>query len=221
MAQRRTSGSLKEDDEKAGELPALQARSRATRDRLLATAEAIMRGRGTPEFTMAEVAAGADCSVGGAYRRFADKESLLEALHDRWVGDSVARATELVHPSLWADKDVIGILQSYLEIATRITREQGQLSRVLFLLVASNDSYAERANEAQAIIDRGLHRLLRARKKEIGHPKPDLAITHVLEQIRASLMARRFGGPVHQPSRVSDADFIRETARSAARYLDL
>ena len=75
--------------------------------------------------------------------------------------------------------------------------------------------------EAQTLIDRGLRRLLRARRKEIGHPHPDVAITYVLEQLRASLMARRFDGPIHQPSRLSDEAFVREALLGARLYLKL
>src|SRR5579864_3374004 len=61
-------------------LPAKQARSRVTRDRLLAAGRQLL-DRGAFEATsIADIASAAGCSVGAFYHRFADKEAFFAAL---------------------------------------------------------------------------------------------------------------------------------------------
>jgi AcrR family transcriptional regulator len=68
--------------------PARQARSRLTRQRILAAGTARLEEGGTEMLTIAAVAARAGVSVGSVYRRFGDKgpaDRGLAARHDRPV----------------------------------------------------------------------------------------------------------------------------------------
>lgn len=76
--------------------PAKQARSRATRDRLLAAGRELL-GRGTFDEThVADIARGAGCSVGAFYQRFSDKEAFFKVLVDTAVAEIVADAERFV-----------------------------------------------------------------------------------------------------------------------------
>lgn len=202
-------------------LPARQQRSRATRDRLLVAAESIIREKGEPDIAMSDVAARAGCSVGALYRRFEDKEALLHALHDRWVSESRGALESLLDPKRWEGMRIEEILDAYLHLATRITHIRAGLSRASLLMALRDPSFADRQNDLHRLLDRGLRRLLLDRRAEIRHPDPERAVTFVLEQLRASLMARRFGAPIHFPSRLSDASFIAEALVSARTHLGL
>jgi AcrR family transcriptional regulator len=68
----------------SGELlvpPALQARSRATQDRIFAAGTRLLEDDGVEALTVAGV------SVGSIYRRFGDKERLLSAIQVRFTQD--------------------------------------------------------------------------------------------------------------------------------------
>lgn len=60
-----------------------QRRSRDSHRRILASAERILRTHGLAEFSLPRVSAQSKISVGGIYRRFKDKESLVLAVQER------------------------------------------------------------------------------------------------------------------------------------------
>lgn len=62
--------------------PPQQARSKASLQKLLTSAEHILNTGGIDEFTVAAVADHAGVSVGAIYRRFTGKEQLLKAVKD-------------------------------------------------------------------------------------------------------------------------------------------
>jgi len=61
-------------------LPATQARSRATREKLLEAAETVFAAKGYTGAKISDIAAEAGCSVGSVYFRFKDKDALFFAI---------------------------------------------------------------------------------------------------------------------------------------------
>ncbi|MGH8259266.1 MAG: TetR family transcriptional regulator, partial [Steroidobacteraceae bacterium] len=95
-------------------LPTKQARSRKTRDALIAAAWKLLRARSWQEISIAEIAAAAGSSVGALYSRFKDKEALLEALAAEWLENRWARRAEgFTSLSAAADYAAYAILDSY------------------------------------------------------------------------------------------------------------
>jgi AcrR family transcriptional regulator len=75
--------------------PATQARSKLTVEKILASATALIVSRATDDFTMTEVAQGADVVIGAVYRYFSDKSQIIAMLLERQnskVGDSLRAA---------------------------------------------------------------------------------------------------------------------------------
>jgi len=66
-------------------LPTKQARSRKTRDALIAAAWRLLRARAWHDISINDLVKAAGCSVGAFYSRFADKEALFEALANEWL----------------------------------------------------------------------------------------------------------------------------------------
>ena len=69
----------------------LQARSRATRDRILAALAKLLQSKTFDQISVAELIAAADCSMSSFYARFPTKESLLSAFYDRFFEVSAAQ----------------------------------------------------------------------------------------------------------------------------------
>ncbi len=67
-----------------GSIRARQKRSRATRERLLAAVERVVRERGLARATVRAIAAQANVSVGTIYRRFPNKRALIETVRARF-----------------------------------------------------------------------------------------------------------------------------------------
>ena len=70
--------------------PAHQARSRETRDRLLAAAERVFEAKGYEGSRIADIAKAAGCSVGAVYVRFKDKEALFNGIVAEFAAESAA-----------------------------------------------------------------------------------------------------------------------------------
>ena len=68
------------DDDRTGALPAKQARSRRTRDQLLAAGYRLVEVRDFEAVSIADIAKAAGCSVGAFYFRFADKDAFFRAM---------------------------------------------------------------------------------------------------------------------------------------------
>jgi len=77
-------------------LPAQQARSKATRERLLAAAEKVFAEKGYDGAKLADIAEEAGVSVGAVYFRFKDKDALFLAIAETFTGQARARLGDLV-----------------------------------------------------------------------------------------------------------------------------
>jgi AcrR family transcriptional regulator len=66
-------------------LPTKQARSRKTRDALIAAAWKLLHTHPWQVISINDLVKAAGCSVGAFYSRFADKEALFEALATEWL----------------------------------------------------------------------------------------------------------------------------------------
>lgn len=74
-------GSIDQPVEDSGVRPAMQARSRATRGRILKVLEKALKDQTIDSLTVADIARKARSSVGAFYGRFADKAAALDALY--------------------------------------------------------------------------------------------------------------------------------------------
>jgi len=65
-----------------GVRPASQSRSRATRDRIVAALETLLRARRLEAITIADIAGQAGVSVGAVYRRFENRDAFIPVAFD-------------------------------------------------------------------------------------------------------------------------------------------
>jgi AcrR family transcriptional regulator len=94
--------------------PPQQARSRAALQRLLASAEHVLVNEGPEAFTIARVAEHARVSVGGVYRRFANKEQLIEAVRHALLEQLEDAITEALDAQSSSLGDVVGAFTAAL-----------------------------------------------------------------------------------------------------------
>jgi AcrR family transcriptional regulator len=202
--------------------PVRQERSERTLQRLLDAAEEVIEERGFADASVADIAARARCSVGTFYRRFHDKHALLHALDERLGEEFRATMERAVDPARWEGACIGEIIEAYLLFALEVGPPRAALRRAAVLMAMRDPTFAER----QMRLDRELHErlrsLLQARRAEIGHPDPDIAIDVVLEQLRAMLLVRLEGEPIAcNLLPVSDDCFVHESLLSATRYLEI
>jgi AcrR family transcriptional regulator len=88
--------------------PAQQARSRATRERILAAAEAVFAAQGYEKARISDIARAAGCSAGAIYFRFHDKEALFLAIAESFIGQTRRGLREfLATPQDYSASDTI------------------------------------------------------------------------------------------------------------------
>lgn len=113
--------------------PALQKRSRETRDRLIAALDRLLRERPFEEIAVSEIAAEAGVSVGAVYRRFQNKDAFVPALFELYQARTRAMAEEQEANAAAAPQDLRGALRHALVSAHSLIVREGHLMRAVYL----------------------------------------------------------------------------------------
>ena len=94
--------------------PPLQRRSRATMERVLVIFTAMLARQSFDSITMAELARRSGVSVTSIYARFADKQALVLAAHDRHREEVMRRVDRELDPARWRGKTLDAIVHQCL-----------------------------------------------------------------------------------------------------------
>lgn len=202
--------------------PGQQTRSQRTQARLLDAAEALFAERGVDPTTIADIAALADSSVGSFYHHFRDKNAVQHAVFDRYLTDAERTTFEAIAPERWEGASIDDILRAYVEFAVVSVQEHPAARRAAVEVSRTDAELMARFDKLSSLLDQGLRDLLIARRTEIGHPDPELAVTYGLHMLGAVLRARLEYDPSHSRyGPADDVDFVDETTRAVCRYLDV
>lgn len=197
-----------------------QARSRASRERILDAAEAVVAAKGFEDAAIAEVVARAGSSVGVLYARFRDKRGLLHALHDRYQREAEARLDAALDPASWRAAPLARLVQGLVRALVLLHRERRGLARA-FAVEAPRDPElrARRDRLAQHVAARLAERL-RARSGELGHHHPERAaafgVAVVAGAVEGAILFDRLRTGSLAPS---DDDLAAELSRLFLAYL--
>jgi AcrR family transcriptional regulator len=148
--------------------PPLRADAERNRQRLLVAAKDLFASRGL-HVTLDEVARHAGVGTGTAYRRFPNKDALIDALMVDRIGELADIAREcLQDPDPWRG------LTGYFERALALQAADRGLKEVLF----SSGRGRERSNQARQQIAPVVTELVR-RAQEAGAVRSDIAVSDV------------------------------------------
>ena len=148
--------------------PPLRADAERNRQRLLAAAKELFATRGL-DVTLDDVARHAGVGTGTAYRRFPNKDALIDALMVDRIGELAAIAQEcLEDPDPW--RGLVG----YFERALALQAADRGLKEVLF----SSGRGRERSNHARRAIAPVVTKLVR-RAIEAGAVRSDVSTSDV------------------------------------------
>jgi hypothetical protein len=127
-----------------------------------------------------------------------------------------------VDPKRWEGATIAEILEAYLQFSIEMGRERAGLQRAKLALALRDPAFGEEVFELQRELGARLRELLLARKGEVGHREPSLAIDFALEQLRSMLMMRLDGDLLRTGlESTTDADFVREAIASACAYMQI
>ena len=199
-----------------------QARSERTLQRLLDAAEALIMEKGHATVSIPEIARRAHSSVGGFYARFRDKNELLRALEERHFIEILQRVELLADARRWEHASTVAIVEAAVAELVTITRERRHMIAA-FLVRAIEDPVIRAGGlRFRRRVEERIGTLLLARRAEMTHPDPALAIdlgiqtAFALMQQHVLIEETRVGGRA-----LSDDELRRELATMFLRYIGI
>ena len=200
--------------------PTHQARSQETLERILDSAEEVIAEKGFDNATVSEIVRRAKSSVGAMYARFNDKDSLLVCLHERFCEQAMATADAALDPARWQGASIAEIFSAAMPFLVHVHQFKRGLIRA-FIVRGSNDrEFCERAGELSRAISEKLINLLMARREQIRHPDPELAVDFGLRMIFDTLdQATLFADVQRTRVKYTPEQVAEELARTFVSYL--
>lgn len=165
----------------------MQERTRRTLGRMLDAAEQLVVDKGFAETSIAAIARAAGTSVGGFYRRFRDKQGLLQALHERFCEEASATADAALDPSRWAGASTADIVREFTAFLIEIYRGRAGAFRAFMFASLTDETVRRRTLELRERLHRRLAALLAERRAELAHPDPDLGSAFAIDFILGTL----------------------------------
>jgi AcrR family transcriptional regulator len=199
-----------------------QARSEETLRRLLNAAETLIVEKGHRAVSIPEIARRAGSSVGGFYARFRDKNELLRALEERHFLDLMARVERLADAERWAGAATATIVEAAVAELVTITRERGPLIAAFLVNALEDPVLLEGGLRFRRNVEERLSALFLARRGEMSHPDPALAIELAIQTAFAIMQQHvlieetRAGG---RP--LTDDELRRELTTLVLRYVGI
>src|SRR5215469_9038131 len=123
--------------------PAKQARSRATRDRLLETGRELLARGAFEETHIADLVRNAGCSVGAFYQRFPDKDAFLTVLIETAVAEIIIDAKQFAADESRSCAPIAETLTNCMRYWINIFKKyQGMYQTVLKQSLLASDNWA-------------------------------------------------------------------------------
>jgi len=153
--------------------PPKQTRSRRTLERIVQASLSILDEHGPAGLTVQAVVARAGSSVGSFYARFRGKSDLLDYLAARVWQEALERWSEALESRDWSVLELRELAAGSVGLLFDAQRSRSSYLRALDRAAGGDDeAYTAFRKE---LLD-GISHLLLARKHEIDHLRPELAI---------------------------------------------
>ncbi len=191
--------------------PPKQTRSRRTLERIVRASLEILEEEGPDALTVKAIVKRARSSVGSFYARFEGKDDLLEYMGERAWTEAAERWDRALEERDWSELELGELVDGAVGLLVETGRSRASYLRALDRAGASQDAFAAFRLH---VLD-GIASLLRARRDEIAHPDPDLAVEVGLRGVVGILDAAERGAWTAP----DDAVLRREAGRLLRGYL--
>lgn len=201
-----------------------QARSRASLQKLLKAATEVMGQHGVEGATIPRIAQKAGLTPGSVYRRFPDKEALLETAilgmleqQDQRVRAFTPEIAQGIPLRVFADQTINSIVMNY--------RARAPFIRALrqFVHGRTNSSFKKKASQLEIGNFERLVDLFLTHRDRIKHPDPRIAVSTALMMVVSTVLelvvTRRDLGPWKHLLPVDDQGLKRELTQAFLSYL--
>jgi AcrR family transcriptional regulator len=161
-----------------------QARSVASMNRMLDTAESLLDRGGPDALTVDAVVRAAATSTGSFYARFGDRQGLLIAMQDRLL-DRLSASLARTFDSSSADEDLARIVERLVADFLDAFSTNRQAFVAFMILNRSEPAMRDRGAEASRGAAQAIAHMLERHEHEITHPDPQLAADFVFRTLFA------------------------------------
>lgn len=196
----------------------MQARSKATLERLLSATEELLKHKTFSEITVADIVESAAASTGAFYKRFSSKADLLPYLIERRQVRHLEEIKTFVTDPQWRGVGLAERVRTFTKILSRSYLENRGPIRALVSRQFSDRSGLppDEIRKARAIVDLISDWLLEC-SGEINHPSPGDAIKVGMFMVVTSFQAGLLFKPVNK--RFSDTLLVAEVTDALLAYL--
>lgn len=152
-----------------------QQRSSDSLERILRTAETLIRTKGYEALTVAEVVRRSDTSIGTFYARFEDKTALLHAVQERVHGREEMQIREEAAKVDWTALSLEQTVRGLVEIKQTATRGNDRLLEAFVVCGATDPVLRQRGYRYKAHVESLEVDILMGHAAQIGHSDPESA----------------------------------------------
>jgi AcrR family transcriptional regulator len=207
-------------DAPASVRPPQQERSRASFERVLEAAQALIEDDGYQGFTVAEVSRRARVSIGSIYARVSSKDALFHAVHERVMAEIATADTGLAAPERWASASTSDLIRGAVRAIAAQFAGHARFLRVAMHRGAIDDHVAAVGSAASSREAELFAALLLTRRAEIVHADPELAVDVAYRMAYCTLARQVMYGPTFESQhRVGWDALVDELGDACVRYL--
>ncbi len=200
--------------------PAKQMRSQETQNSLMNAALQLFRENGFDVVTVSDIALQAGVSPGTIYRRFSDKEGLLNAVHVYFTEQALEIMTGAEKSNMFEGLSLQELLIEVIKIIENFVKGNQRLLQSSYSKALTDERFAERFVSVRKKVFSTLRRHFLKRKEEIKHPNPEIALDFALRFAMGTLHYRIEAVNLEvalEP--LTDEEFNQELMRAFLNYL--
>jgi AcrR family transcriptional regulator len=167
-----------------------QDRSRESFKRLLVAATEILEEKGLAGATIPRIAARAGLSPGSVYRRFPDKDALIQAVIVAVLESNDKGAEQFLSSETMQKMDLKTVAETIIKESVRGHRKHSNLLRITrqYVLSHPNARFRKKVHNLEVRSLRRFFAFFSERRKHIRHPDPETAIPLAFVVMGAALM---------------------------------
>jgi AcrR family transcriptional regulator len=200
--------------------PPQQGRSRASFERMLNAAEALLIERGSDNFALSDVGQVGRVSIGSIYNRFASKDELIQAVHARLMDRMDAEQNRIVMKARSRGKTPVMLVRAIVDELGQFLASHAGIMRPMMLRAAFDTIVQDRGRRAHDVMADAIAAEILLHRSAITHPDPERAVWTTV-RVAYAAFARELGfGMAEAPAPGTDwAKLKVDVGDMAANYL--
>jgi AcrR family transcriptional regulator len=204
--------------------PPRQRRSQETLRRFLEATQALLQEKHFDNIAVSEIVERAGSSVGAFYSRFEDKEALLVCLRNAFTQDTEEEARRLAASRDWEAAPLEAAVTEFVRMLVhQHRRHRGTLRALVGRSIAGRTGLTPQTGLEEMISPTPFGELMKARRSEIGHPNPDVAVhlglAMVTGAVRERILFPELSSSAKPTAPLTDAVLAEELSRAFLGFL--